>query len=168
MTSSDQEQAIDKAWRFADTAHSVEIENSARETREKLIEVRHRASGNIVSGSALKASVDIYAAQIKGLLKSRLELRVEGLSIHNVTIDDGLLERVIRELGSLRSKWTMFAADDLKREPAERTGTIPEISLWHNQRLQRKLKRAFRWIPGEIFSLRETEDGFARVSETRS
>jgi hypothetical protein len=139
MTSPEQEQAIDRAWRFADTAHSVEVENFARETREKLIELTYQysASGNIVSGTALRASVEIYASQIKALLKSRLELLLEGLSIHNVTIDDGVVDRVMQDLGSLRSKWIKFAANELKREPAIRTGTIPEISLW--QTLENKV-----------------------------
>lgn len=103
----DQEQAISQARQFADRAHSVAVARIARETEEKLAAMRNQAAarGNLVSGYTVDQTARIRAEQFTTLLQSRLDSLLEGFDLHQVTLDDQLVDRVVRELASMRSTW---------------------------------------------------------------
>ena len=107
MSTPDQEQAITKAREFADRAHSVEVNKLTRERQERIAQSRnmHAAHGSVLSGNAVRDTTIIYGEQITALLRSRLNLLLEGFELHRVSIDDHLVERVVKELTELRSTW---------------------------------------------------------------
>lgn len=128
--SQNQEQGISKARQFADTALSVETDCSAREMQEKLaqMQARHSARGMLRSGATVLETVKIHGDRITALLRSRMALLLEGFAMYDVTIDDNLMERVIRELGELRLTWINNARSAFAMDPVMSGRLVPEGS----------------------------------------
>jgi hypothetical protein len=136
----DQEQAISKALRFAETAYGFELEKSARETQEKIagMKSKNAARGILLSGGTLVEATDIYAAHFTALLRSRLALLLEGFAMHGVNLNDGLVERVIRELAVLRSTMIQNARDTLALDPVIKA--LPIQGDYSTQLLEQKVE----------------------------
>jgi len=103
----DREERINKARQFADLAHGVEVGRLSREYQEKLAESRNRLSarGILISGASVMETAKLNAQRITAMLESRLDLLLEGFELHHVDVDENLRDRLVAELGTLRSTW---------------------------------------------------------------
>src|SRR4051812_49242990 len=67
----DQQQAIQKARQFAETAHSVEVEKLVHKTQAQLAALRNRlaAQGTILSGTTVVETARIRGEQVTAMLE---------------------------------------------------------------------------------------------------
>jgi hypothetical protein len=125
----DQQQAIEKARQFADTAHSVEVEKLVHKTQEQLAALRNRlaAQGTILSGTTVVETARIRGEQVTAMLENRLNLLLEGFELHNVVIDDTVRDEVVEEMTKLRNTWTENALSAMKQDNVLRNGPVQQV-----------------------------------------
>lgn len=63
------------------------------------------------------------------LLKSRLTLLLEGFEMHDVRIDDDLIQRVIKELSELRSAWIAGSMKAYVADPVTARNPVREAAV---------------------------------------
>jgi len=103
--------AIARARQFADTAFSAELERISRDANEQIRQSRARlaAMGTIYSGTTVVETAKINGYRITALLKAKLDLLLEGLELHSVTLDEELEAALLTELKRFREQLTANA-----------------------------------------------------------
>jgi hypothetical protein len=103
----DQQQALAKARQFTETAFGVEVGKISVAFQEKLRQSRAVSAqmGTLRSGMTVAETARIEGEKITALLQARLDCRLEGFELHGVTLTDGMLGDLIKELTALRSTW---------------------------------------------------------------
>jgi hypothetical protein len=124
----DKAQAVAKARRFADTAHSVEVEKLSHQFQDKLKASRAQmsAKGTLLSGGMIRETMRIHGEQITAILQSRLDCLLEGFELYHVTLDDELVANIINELTALRSTSITHAGEALRLDSVVKAAPVAE------------------------------------------
>jgi hypothetical protein len=130
----DQQQAIQKARQFAETAHGIELEKLVHKTQEQLAALRNRlaAQGTILSGTTVVETARIRGEQVTAMLETRLNLLLEGFELHNVVIDDTVRDEVVEEMTKLRNTWTENALAAMKQDNVLRKGPVQHVHFFRS------------------------------------
>lgn len=107
-----QNEALEKARRFAQTAYTAEVENLSREYQTKIAAMRSQmaARGRVLSGSMISETARINAERITAMVKLRLNTLLDGCEAHGVYIDDQLAETLSAEVFRDRENWVAMAS----------------------------------------------------------
>jgi len=154
---------LEDARRSADTAYAAAASENAHGLQRKLAELRNSlaARGIVMSGAMTVGAARLYAEHARFLIQTRLDGLLDGYELHDVPLDEALVDSTIKEILELR---TSLLANVARSATTVDVGP-PGLQVF-TQQLEAECGVSAAWVKTQIDKRRLTAKRKAQAAAT--